>query len=293
MSFEDTQALQPPQAAQGPRRSYDLIAVLVLTLLTAFSITTLGDGNPLRWLIGTLFVFFAPGYCLMEVVLIRRQLDLANKVLISLALSMATEILLALVLHVSPLLITTQSLFAINALFVAGMTLGVLRRRHIFGGQAPRAEHHIIRPNAIAWQMFGLAFLIFLVATLMSVIGQGVQFNDPFTQLWLLPCQEQRCQTVTLGVYNYEYRPRSYRLYVSWGPGRDESAQLDLELGFRERWEKVIELPNPNNLGRRIEAYLVLPEAPESRYREVFLVPQGLRGLDNVTPGPASYNQGR
>lgn len=80
-------------------------AVTALVLATLVSIYVLPQSQPaiqLRYLLGSLFVLYLPGYSLVEALFARKELDQLERLGLSIGLSLAIVALVGLVLNYSP-----------------------------------------------------------------------------------------------------------------------------------------------------------------------------------------------
>ena len=109
--------------------------------------------------------------------------------------------------------------------------------------------------------------MIVFSAVQISRDSEGIQFPDGFTQLWLVPIQEDAGH-VTLGLANFEGQPLDYDLQLTQD-NQTLQAWNGIHLADREQWEIVVEVP-PLSSGS-ISAVVYLSDNPNDIYREVSL----------------------
>jgi len=113
-----------------------------------------------------------------------------------------------------------------------------------------------------------LSISITLFALLISIDNASQQHDQGFTQLWILPTENDQ---IRVGVYNSELQTTEYSLKVLLvGQVIDEQS---LTLGYEETWETIItlpELPTGNFTMVPIEAKLFLGDSTDV-YRRVLL----------------------
>lgn len=121
--------LQSPQAT-------DVWIVLALAL-TAIVAALLIPENLypvviLRWILGSLFVLFLPGYAITAAVFPKRELDLTEKVAVGFGLSLAISPLVGLILNFTPWGITlTPILICLSLITGLSMLIGVYRKMRV------------------------------------------------------------------------------------------------------------------------------------------------------------------
>lgn len=84
----------------------------------------------IRWLLGSLFVLFIPGYVTVEGLFTRRQLDSTERLALSVTLSLVLIPLMSLLLNYTPWGITLTSILTALTLLTVGLSLIALIRNY-------------------------------------------------------------------------------------------------------------------------------------------------------------------
>lgn len=110
-------------------------AVLVFSLMTVLVVYTLPEQFPLvvlRWVLGSVFVLFIPGYVTVEALFPKgRDLDTIERFALSIGLSLALVPLIGLLLNYTPWGIRLTPIVISLAVFTIGLSLaGLVRKFH-------------------------------------------------------------------------------------------------------------------------------------------------------------------
>ena len=118
-------------------KSHQWFGIIVLfTLLTVFTVYVVPGDSPLivfRWVFGFIFVAVLPGYCLVNVLFLKKdKLDLIEETVLSVALSFGLAGLSGLFLGLSPIGINFASItVSLNAIVLILATVAFLRKRNV------------------------------------------------------------------------------------------------------------------------------------------------------------------
>ena len=118
-------------------KSHQWFGIIVLfTLLTVFTVYVVPGDSPLivfRWVFGFIFVAVLPGYCLVNVLFLKKdKLDLIEETVLSVALSFGLAGLAGLFLGLSPIGINFASItVSLNAIVLILATVAFLRKRNV------------------------------------------------------------------------------------------------------------------------------------------------------------------
>jgi uncharacterized membrane protein len=110
-------------------------AAIVISLLTVLVIYAVPSEFPLvviRWILGSAFVLFIPGYVTVEVLFPRQgEIDLIERFALGVGMSLALVPLIALLLNFAHLGIGLTSVTLLLVIFTLGSSLIGLRRRFV------------------------------------------------------------------------------------------------------------------------------------------------------------------
>ena len=116
--------------------------------------------------------------------------------------------------------------------------------------------------------LLGLAALLVVGALVIARDGAMQQRATGFTQLWVLPDNAAKEESVRLGVSNRESGQIGYRLLVT-ASGTIIGSWPRITLGPDEQWETSVALPIAQPASATVEAVLYRLDAPETAYRRV------------------------
>ncbi len=109
---------------------YVSLAVSIITVLVIYASPLAFPLVFLRWILGSLFVLFIPGYVTIEALFPKgRELDIIERVALSLGLSLALVPLIGLLLNFTPWGIRLEPIVISLTIFTAGLALVALVRR--------------------------------------------------------------------------------------------------------------------------------------------------------------------
>jgi len=110
------------------------VALTIVTAIMAFTISE--DAHPIvyfRYVLGTIFVLFLPGYTLMKAVFAsKKELDDIEQIALSLGLSLAVAPVVVLFLNFTPWGIRqTPIILSLSLVTIAFATIGVMHEYHV------------------------------------------------------------------------------------------------------------------------------------------------------------------
>ncbi len=217
------------------RRSWDLSAIIVLSLLLALFIYAIPD-NVGRIVLGLPFILFFPGYALIGTLFPeKKSLDLIERVALSFGLSIAIVPLIGFGLNYTPFGIRLEPiLWSLIAFNVAFSLLAMWRRstsaepflpfepkvlygsamRQFGGGTKVDRTLTVILVLAILSSVFALGYVIAVPRdgehfTEFYVLGPGGKATDYPSNLTV-----NQSGPVILGIANHEYRTVTYTIEV-------------------------------------------------------------------------------
>lgn len=248
------------------RNSPDLILIALWTAVAVF-VGLIGVENTLIRLIFALpLVFFFPGYSVVSALYSRRRLSDTARFLFAGALSIALTALGGLALHAVGIRLAPASwLLFLSLITLAAAVVASVRR-----GRRDASVHAGIGLGFSQFLLLGLAVVLFGLAFGVAREGALQQDIPHFTQLWILPSEQETQTTVELGIRNEESRKVTYRLVASRG---DELLGVwePIELAAGEEWLTSITVPQTFISAEPIVANLYRLDEPDVVYRSVSL----------------------
>ena len=107
------------------------LILVVLTLLVIYITSILPQLLPLRYMLGTLFVLFLPGFVLIEALYPgEKDLKPLERLALSIGLSLAVVPLIGLVLNYTPWGIRLEPIMASLAIYTLGVSIIALNRKY-------------------------------------------------------------------------------------------------------------------------------------------------------------------
>lgn len=115
-------------------RNFWLYGLVTVSLATVWIINVVPSESPLiilRWILGSVFVLFIPGYVTLEALFTGdRQLDSIERFALSIGLSLASVSLVGLLLHYTPWGLTLTSTLIALTIFTVGLAIIAVTRRY-------------------------------------------------------------------------------------------------------------------------------------------------------------------
>jgi len=252
-------------------RHRDLWLILLVAVLALLAYS-LSDSPPLRAIASLPLLFFASGYTLLAA-LSQRPWDWVTALVVSVGLSLALLVGGGLVFHQLGLPIQSPIWWAwLMGQIGLCSSLAAWRRASAQPQPSPSASW-LAKPRLVQVLPLALASVIILAAWVFGTVGQLVQHQQTFTQLWMIPCTERACD-LEIGVRNYEWRPKEFRLELMANTRVVEA--WTISLAHDEIWQTDVNLPADLPLGVTLLARLYRTEEPQLTYRFVTLRPSAL-----------------
>ena len=229
----------------------------------AMALALLAPGiGVVQLLVGLPLGLFLPGYALTSALFPARGLSIAERLLFSLGLSLALMAVGGLLLFWSKHeLRPTAWTILLGAVTLLAAVVALAR-----SWQRPAPASIGARLTKAQSIQLVLAALLVVGAVQLSRAGAAQGRNAGFTQLWMLPSDPARRNSLRLGVANHELRAMSYRLQVaSGGAIVDEWPQITLAPD--QQWSAIVALPEDRPAGPTVEATLYRLDEPASVYR--------------------------
>ena len=182
------------------RLSNDLLAVIVLAILSALLVALLPDGSILR-LVGALpLVFFLPGYAITAVLLPGSSIGKVERLLFSLGLSIAVTALSGLLLNLTPwgLHADTWAIILVAIVVLAGTAAWLWPRPTEQGSTTPFAKDFKLRFRDGLF--LGLAVLVTGAAVGLTRLPAAPNGLVGYTQLWMVPASPGNMNEFQLGL---------------------------------------------------------------------------------------------
>jgi uncharacterized membrane protein len=232
-----------------------LVAITLVAMGLAFT-----NPSVIRSVFGLLLVCVLPGYAMMSAWFPRRLVKYPANVLFVITLSLSITALGSLVLHKTLWgLQTTSWTLGLGAFTLVNLIIGWVRGETNFG--YTRVKSLPVPAYQIALMV--CAVLISALALQLGRQGAVQQQDASFTQLWMLPGEDQ---TVHVGVKNQEYGAMNYKLVIKDG---EQIFEETFKLGVNESWE--MDFVMPETPAREVNAYLSRLDMPHSVYRSTSL----------------------
>jgi len=218
-----------------------LLSVIVGTIIIIAVILTGVGGSMLSALLGLLLVFVLPGYALVNAFFPGNDLEFAEIIALALGLSLAIAALGGLVLYWLPWKLQTHSWTVfLGSITIFASVVALLRHQRL----------EVRSPSFIKVKMslsikeglfFVLAGIGVAIAFVLAYRGEVKQSNSDFTQLWILPSEEDD-STVQIGINNHATEASQYRLLVKVNNEVvDEIPSINLN--SEETWVNSFTLP--------------------------------------------------
>ena len=110
---------------------FGILAFLLATLLLIYALPSIEAFTYSRYLVGSVFVLYVPGFVVVEALYSsRKDLDELERLVISVGLSLTLVPLLALVLAYTPWGVSLGSVFSLTSVFVVAFGLVAAYRRY-------------------------------------------------------------------------------------------------------------------------------------------------------------------
>jgi uncharacterized membrane protein len=217
------------------RRSWDLLAIIILSILLAWFIYLIPD-NPSRIVLGLPFILFFPGYALIGTLFPEKaSLDLIERIALSFGLSIAVVPLIGFGLNFTPFGVRLEpilwSLIAFNIVFALLATWRRSSSKEPFLPFVPKALYGSAMKEFNTGSKVDKALtvvLIFAILTSVFAIGYVVAVpreGEHFTEFYVLGPQGKATNypqnlsvgqsgQVVLGIANHEYKTVTYTIEV-------------------------------------------------------------------------------
>ena len=248
--------------------SNELIAVMVITGLSAILTIFMPATSIVRLLCALPLVFFLPGYSITAALLAPRSLGGAERLLFSLGVSVAVTALSGLALNLTPwgLHTSTWAITLAVIVLVAG-AITWLRQ----GPDARLTPMPVERRFKLHFRdgiFVGLAVLVTGAAFGLTQLPAAPNGVAGYTSLWMVPANQGSSNDFRLGIESSEFTETRYRLQVSInGQVVQEWPELSLKPG--QTWETEISLQS-NQIGSgSVVADLYKLDDPGTIYRNV------------------------
>jgi hypothetical protein len=250
-------------------RVLDLLTVSILAFL-AMGLALFGIQGPGRTISGLLLVFLLSGYASSAALFPNGALDAVERITVSIGLSLILAALGTFILHWTPWGLGVRSWAGLlGTITLVGSGLGLWRTRH---ARVPLALPNKTRRlfNPVPYLLLGMAMGLAVLACWLARSSAASQNQIGFTQLWILPAQEDPQGMLDVGIRNAEPTPMLYNLQVQLeGQLWVEQSRIDLQPG--QVWGSRLTLPAELPSGAPIEARLYRLDDPQVVYRRVLL----------------------
>lgn len=239
--------------------------VLPIAILSLVDVPGVADiGWAPRWTLALILVLTLPGYFLVAAAFPGLAIGIAERLVLSLGTSLAMTVIVGLVLDRTPWGLTTASwgVALLGATAIAA-TMAWLRAppRRRTGGWSGLT---LTRREGV---LFGAAAVVTIIAAGVAYSGARYQPSPGFTQLWLMPADDQDGPAVQVGIRNMERGETTYTVVVSVD-GMAPRTWAGIAVGPEEVWEVAVRLPAVDT---PVAADLYRADAPGTVYRRVFL----------------------
>lgn len=249
-------------------KSLDLVVGVSLTVIAIGIILTDVNNEVARGISTLLLVLVLPGYMLTGALFPNSTLGIPERVVFSLGFSLALVMISGLVLDRTPWGLQAGSWVILLSSVTLGTALFIWWQRH---KQPPTTQKRTgFGLNIYQIVLCGLAILVAIGAIEAARIGAVRQPREGFTQLWLLPGDdESEGETIRLGIISQELTTTKYTIQVKAGDDiLHQWSPIELEPGGQ--WEMTVSIP-VIYLKTTVEAILYRIEAPEIVYRRATL----------------------
>jgi hypothetical protein len=117
---------------------YMSVAVSLMTVLVIYTVPSQLPLALLRWILGSVFVLFIPGYVTVEALFPKgRELDAIERFVLSVGLSLIIVMLIGLLLNYTPLGIRLTPIVISLTIFTIGLSSATLVRKFMLSRQNP------------------------------------------------------------------------------------------------------------------------------------------------------------
>jgi uncharacterized membrane protein len=255
------------------KRSIDIIAVIVLTIVAVTLVFTVKPDTMYGRILTLPLVLVLPGYALTSALFTGKTFGIPERLVFSMSLSLVIVILGGLVLNLLPSGLSSDSWAVLLGCITLASSITALVRQRRQG--IPTFKRLKFSSSGFTFRqglLLGVAVVIVGGAIAVSIIGAERQPYTGFTQLWILPASGAKTHnTVLLGVNNMEKIDMDYRLDVNVN-GKVVKLWPSIELKPGENWEVTLVILQVKNSGSTmVEAVLYRVDAPTTLYRHVEL----------------------
>lgn len=249
------------------RKSFELLFILVYTIIAIGVIALDVTFTPLRLLFVLPLLFILPGYALVGL-MTTDKLGFAEHLTLSMGLSTGLAVLGGLLLHLVGLGLQTDAWVSFLGSITLVATAGTLHRSYRNqDAETQQVDRQPIPVRSIG--MVALALLLVVGAFQVARWGATNFGQSRFTQLWMTPmAATAEQQIIQFGVHNQEAMSLHYRLQLKVN---DTVAQewTNLALAPDQIWETTVALPLAQLAEGELAAYLYREDMPDNAYRYV------------------------
>jgi uncharacterized membrane protein len=264
-------------------KSIDLIAVPLLSIVLMGFLFQDGEASLVRTIATLIFLFVLPGYVFIAATFPGRNLGGAERFLYVIGSSLCIVILGILLINISPWPINKAAWIWLVAIVIwISSGLAVFRRHRAQAYIERRMVQQGVRLQFIWPQilMLGIALLIATGAISLARYYALQPHTPGFTQLWILPVDQNSRDLLRVGFANYERMPERYTVRAIYDGTLIREWQ-DIALEYEETWEEQIEL-EPSRHANMLVIELYLQPNTSRPYRQVFW----WQNLPTATPEP-------
>lgn len=265
------------------RRQLEFIAIMAWTLISLGVVLADVPSVPLRTVLAFPVIFIFTGYAFQALIFSGEGLTDTERVTYTIGLSFIFTILGGFVIYLSPWKLEPVSWMVYFTVMILLFSVMAMLKRFSSAMGEPLSYRVIQRGNRTQYAWFAVALIIVGVAFWGSRLAAENQPYDGFSQLWMVPEEEQDVILVEVGFRNYEEHITSYRIEVF----TNKAVLLDkegIELIPDEAWKVEFNVPK-RVFPEYMTARLYLADDPTTIYREVILYPHWRWQLDGE-PNP-------
>lgn len=226
---------------------------------------------PLRTVLALPVMFIFPGYAFHTVIFTEDRLNTTERFAYTIGLSFSFTILGGFVIYLSPWTLTPVPwMVYFTVIIVLFSVIAMIKRFSVDSGE-PLSYNVVRNGSRTEYGLFVVAILIIGVAIWGSRLANDNRPHNGFSELWMIPQEEQDTIIVEVGFRSYEQHITTYHIEVL----KDDEILLDetnIELVPSESWKVEFSVPKdvfPDEMVARL--YLV--DEPTTVYREVNLYP--------------------
>jgi len=240
----------------------DLLAVVLVGVLTTVALFAAPHTVALRATIGLPFLLLGPGYALMSALYAREQPETSMRLLLTLALSIAAMVLVGLTLNAARLALTARALsIALLVVATTACLVAAVRRRD--GSETVSISP--ARALRSPW-LWSTGALVAVFAGLLVALAQPLP-DSTFAGYTQLSALRSGAAGVRVAVKNAEHARTTYHLDARAASGLVIRRTFTLMPG--QQWARVIHIGAPRE--QTISIHLYRATAPATVYREVTL----------------------